>query len=362
MTRNNRPHRLVGPFVTNFPEAQSAHTSVPLSVLDLVPVSEGMTRSAAFDETRTLAAQVDRLGYERLWVAEHHGSTTFMASATSVILGDLAHHTSGIRLGSGGVMLPNHAPLMVAEYYGTLATLYGDRFDLGIGRAPGTDPMTAAALRRGNPDLNGFASDVVAIIDLLGDARSLPGGVRAIPGEETRVPVWILGSSTGGAQVAAALGLPYSFASHFAPQQIREALAVYRDGFDASVRTAQIEQPRVMAGVNVLIADTRAEAERRFTTSQQMRVHLRTGQLGPLLPPVDDLSTVLPEGALEFAGRPDGAATFVGTAEQVRDGLQGFVDDYELDEVIVTTYTYDPAHRRESYDALAQVWGLTARD
>ena len=223
-----------------------------------------MARSTAFDHTRTLAADVDRLGYKRLWVAEHHGSTTFMASASSVVLADLAHHTERIRLGSGGVMLPNHAPLMVAEYYGTLATLYGDRFDLGIGRAPGTDPMTAAALRRGEPDLNSFASDVVAIIDLLGEPRSLPGGVRAIPGEGTNVPVWMLGSSTGGAQVAAALGLPYSFASHFAPQQIREALQVYREHFQADVRTAQVDRPTVMAGANVVIADTQAEAERLF--------------------------------------------------------------------------------------------------
>lgn len=331
---------------------------IPLSVLELVPVSEGMARSTAFDHTRTLAADVDRLGYKRLWVAEHHGSTTFMASASSVVLADLAHHTERIRLGSGGVMLPNHAPLMVAEYYGTLATLYGDRFDLGIGRAPGTDPMTAAALRRGEPDLNSFASDVVAIIDLLGEPRSLPGGVRAIPGEGTNVPVWMLGSSTGGAQVAAALGLPYSFASHFAPQQIREALQVYREHFQADVRTAQVDRPTVMAGANVIIADTQAEAERLFTTSQQMRVHLRTGQLGPLLPPVDDLSTVIPEAALQFAGRPDERATFVGTAQTVHDRLSEFVEEHSLDEVIVTTYTFDPQHRRESYDALAQVWGL----
>ena len=331
---------------------------VPLSALELVPVSDGMTRTEAFEHTRALATDLDRLGYERLWVAEHHGSTTFMASATSVILADLAHHTQRIRLGSGGVMLPNHVPLMAAEYYGTLATLYGDRFDLGIGRAPGTDPMTAAALRRGNPDLAAFAGDVVAIIDLLDEPRSLPGGVRAIPGEGTRVPIWMLGSSTGGAQVAAALGLPYSFASHFAPQQMREALSVYREHFDASARTAQIDAPRVMAGVNVLIADTQAEAERLFTTAQQMRVHLRTGQLGPLLPPVDDLASVIPSGALEFAGRPDGAATFVGTAEMVRDRLAGFVAEHALDEVIVATYTFDPAHRRESYAALAETWGL----
>lgn len=318
-----------------------------------------MARSEAFEQSRLLATDLDRLGYHRLWVAEHHSSTTFMASATSVILADLAHHTQRIRLGSGGVMLPNHVPLMVAEYYGTLATLYGDRFDLGIGRAPGTDPMTAAALRRGNPDLNDFARDVVDIIDLLDTPRSLPGGVRAIPGEGTTVPIWMLGSSTGGAQVAAVLGLPYSFASHFAPQQIREALQVYRDGFDAEARTAQVSRPTVMAGATVLIADTQAEAERRFTTSQLMRVHLRTGQLGPLLPPVDDLASAVPAGALQFAGKPTGVATFVGTAEHVHDRMSQFVDEYQLDEVIVATYTHDPAHRRESYAALADVWSIT---
>ncbi|WP_244328265.1 LLM class flavin-dependent oxidoreductase [Yimella sp. cx-51] len=333
---------------------------IPLSALDLVPLSDGMSRPDAFEQSRILAGELDRSGYHRLWVAEHHGSTTFMASATSVILADLARHTERIRLGSGGVMLPNHAPLMVAEYYGTLATLYGDRFDLGIGRAPGTDPMTAAALRRGNPDLNTFATDVVDIIDLLGTPRSLPGGVRAIPGEGTNVPVWMLGSSTGGAQVAAALGLPYSFASHFAPQQINEALALYREHFDASARTAQVSRPTVMAGVNVLIADTHAEAERLFTTAQLMRVHLRTGTLGPLLPPVDDLASVIPSELLQFAGRPNGQASFVGTADDVVERLEGFVAHHELDELIVTTYTYDPVPRRESYAALAQAWGLDA--
>lgn len=327
---------------------------IPLSALELVPLSAGMERPEAFEQSRLLARDLDALGYHRLWVAEHHGSTTFMASATSLILADLAHHTERIRLGSGGVMLPNHVPLMVAEYYGTLATLYGDRFDLGIGRAPGTDPMTAAALRRGESDLNDFARDVLGIVDHLDGAAR----VRAIPGEGTNVPVWMLGSSTGGAQVAAVLGLPYSFASHFAPQQIREAIALYRERFDATARTAQVKRPTVMAGVNVLIADTQEEAEHLFTSSQLMRIRLRTGQLGPLEPPVDDLSSVVPEELLQFAGTPDGPATFVGTADKVVEGLQGFVDEHDLDEVIVTTYTYDPQVRRDSYARLAKAWGL----
>lgn len=330
---------------------------IPLSILDLIPVSAGMDRAEAFRQARLLAADADRLGYARLWVAEHHGSTTFMSSATSVVLADLAHHTEHIRLGSGGVMLPNHSPLMVAEYYGTLATLYGDRFDLGIGRAPGTDPLTAQALRRGNPDLNGFAQDVVQIIDHLAGRTQ----VRAIPGEGTDVPVWLLGSSTGGAQVAAVLGQPYSFASHFAPQQISEALALYRDRFDADARTASVDRPTTMAGVNVLIADTQAEAERLFTSAQLMRIKIRTGQLGPIDPPVDDLSSVVPEELVQFGGRPNGRATFVGTADRVQERMAEFVDKYDLDELVVTTYTHDPVHRRESYAALAQTWGLTPR-
>lgn len=324
--------------------------------MELVPLSAGMERPEAFANSRLLARDLDDLGYHRLWVAEHHGSTTFLSSATSLILADLAHHTQRIRLGSGGVMLPNHVPLMVAEHYGTLATLYGDRFDLGIGRAPGTDPMTAAALRRGESDLTDFARDVLGIIDHLDGSAP----VRAIPGEGTRVPVWMLGSSTGGAQVAALLGLPYSFASHFAPQQLREALALYRERFDGAARTAQVQRPTVMAGVNVLIADSQQEAEHLFTSAQLMRIRLRTGQLGPIEPPVEDLSTVVPPELMQFGGSPDGPATFVGTADRVAEGLQTFAAEHDLDEMIVTTYTHDPQVRRDSYARLAAVWGLEA--
>ena len=334
---------------------------VPLSILDLVPRSQGMSPTEAIEESVTLAQEADELGYHRLWVAEHHGSETFMASATSLLLGHLAGHTSRIRLGSGGVMLPNHSPLMVAEYYGTLATIHGDRFDLGLGRAPGTDPMTAAALARSSGHLPDFASEVAQLQTFLGDPPTLTGGrgqVRAIPGEGTHVPLWMLGSSTGGAQVAAALGLPFSFASHFAPDQLQEALLVYRDRFRADAETAQVTRPTTMAGVNVLIAPTQEEADHLFTTAQLMAIRIRSGQPAPLDPPVDDLADVVPTQLLPLA-QAHQAVRMVGTPDRVVTQLEEFVARHELDELIVTTYTFDPELRRRSYRLLAEAWGLT---
>lgn len=334
----------------------SAPHRIPLSVLDLAPRSQGMTPADALRASTELAREVDRLGYHRFWVAEHHGSEAFMASATAVLLGHVAEHTQRIRLGSGGVMLPNHAPLMVAEHYGTLATLHGDRIDLGIGRAPGTDPMTAAALQRGSGQLDTFAQDVLDLVGYLGEPRD-GARVRALPGEGTRVPIWMLGSSTGGAQVAAALGLPFSFASHFAPQQMREALAIYRDRFRADAPTAQVDRPTVMAGINVVAAPTQAEAEHLFTTAQLMAARIRTGQPAPLDPPVDDLASVLPHELVELTG---GLHTVraVGTPEQVAERLDAFAAEHDLDELIIATYTYDPAMRRRSFALLAEAWGM----
>lgn len=334
---------------------------VPLSVLDLVPVSHGMTDQEAFASSLDLARDADRLGFHRLWMAEHHGSDAFLSSATSLLLGRAAEHTSRIRLGSGGVMLPNHAPLMVAEYYGTLASIYGDRIDLGLGRAPGTDPMTAAALRRGTGELDTFARDVLDLVHYLGprEARpEKPGQVRALPGEGTEVPIWMLGSSTGGAQVAAALGLPFSFASHFSGPGMDTALRVYRERFTPDAPTAQVDRPTVMAGANVIVADTMAEAERLHTTSALMTVRLRTGQIAPLDPPVDKLADVLPPQLLDVAPDPHGFARFVGTPETVVAELEEFVAVHDLDEVITVTYTHDPAARRRSFELLADAWGL----
>lgn len=332
---------------------------VPLSVLDLAPRSQGMTPAVALRESTALAREADRLGYHRFWMAEHHGSEAFMSSATAVLLGHVAEHTQGIRLGSGGVMLPNHSPLMVAEYYGTLATLHGDRFDLGLGRAPGTDPMTAAALQRGSGSLDTFAQDVLDIVGYLGDPQ--PGRrVRALPGEGTKVPIWMLGSSTGGAQVAAALGLPFSFASHFAPQQMHEAIELYRTRFRTDAPTAQIDRATVMAGVNVLVAPTREDAQHLFTTAQLMAARIRTGQPGPLDPPVEDLANVLSPAALAVI-RDHQAVRAVGDPDHVVRRLEEFVAGLDLDELIVTTYTFDPAMRRRSFDLLARAWGMTPR-
>jgi luciferase family oxidoreductase group 1 len=335
---------------------QPASHRIPLSVLDLAPRSQGMTAPEALAASRQLAQDADRLGYHRYWMAEHHGTPTFLSSATSLLLGHLAEHTQRIRLGSGGVMLPNHSPLMVAEYYGTLATLYGDRFDLGLGRAPGTDPMTAAALARGSGSLDTFAQDVADLAGYLGDPRE-GARVRALPGEGTHVPLWMLGSSTGGAQVAGALGLPFAFASHFAPQQIREAIATYRDRFRADAPTAQVQRPTVMAGINVLAAPSTLEARHLFTTQQLMGVRIRTGQPALLDPPVDDLAAVLPEQLLELT-RGNEAVQAVGTPEEVVAHLERFVATYDVDELIVTTYTHDPAMRRRSYEMLAEAWAL----
>ena len=329
---------------------------IPLSVLDLVPRSQGMTPTEAIEESVRLAQEADELGYARYWMAEHHGSETFMSSATSLLLGHMAHHTERIRLGAGGVMLPNHSPLMVAEYYGTLATIHGDRFDLGLGRAPGTDPMTAAALSRSSGHLPDFAAEVAALRGFLGMRQ--PGSrVRALPGEGTRVPLWMLGSSTGGAQVAAALGLPFSFASHFAPDHLREALMVYRDRFNADAETAQVDRPTTMAGVNVLVAPTQEEADHLFTTAQLMAIRIRSGQPAPLDPPVESLAEVVPPELLPLA-QAHQAARAVGTPEVVVGRLEEFAAAHELDELIVTTYAFDPELRRRSYRLLAEAWGL----
>lgn len=346
--------------------------TVPLSVLDLAPTSTGRTRKQALDDSLRLAQTVEQAGYNRYWMAEHHGSATFMSSATALLLGRAAEHTSTIRVGSGGVMLPNHAPLMVAEYYGTLATIHGDRVDLGLGRAPGTDPVTAAELRRGGSDLNDFAADVLKLTnffsgsDSVGVDEGVSGAqasvlglsvspsrfhrtVRAIPGEGTNVPLWMLGSSTGGAQVAAELGLPFSFASHFAPQQMSAALQTYRSRFKADADTAQVEKPTVMAGVNIMVAETEREAQYQATTHKNMQEQLRFGAAGPLQEPTWDM--------VETWSNPGIDPThIIGTPDTVAQKINEFVDAFSLDEVIVSCYAFDPAVREKALTDLAKEW------
>ena len=345
--------------------SRSGSNRVPLSVLELAPVSAGSDGAQALRDATALAKTAERCGYHRFWVAEHHGTEMFMSSATSIILAHLASHTERIRLGSGGVMLPNHAPLMVAEYYGTLATLYGDRIDLGLGRAPGTDPITAHALRRGTGELDTFAQDVTMLAALLGDPKTGPYAgrlqVRALPGEGTKVPLWMLGSSLGGASVAAHLGLPFAFASHFAPREMVPALAAYREHFNAGAPTAQVDRPTVMAGVNVVCAPDDAEADLLSTTSRMMTERIMTGRLGPLDPPdparVKGIGGPI-EPVLERNGLPK--ATAIGSPQRVVTQLEAFVNHHDLDELIVTTYTWDPALRRRSYELLADAWGQPA--
>lgn len=346
----------------------------PLSILDLAPTSTGRTRKDALDDSLRLAQVAEQAGYQRYWMAEHHGSATFMSSATALLLGRAAEHTSSIRVGSGGVMLPNHAPLMVAEYYGTLATLYPGRIDLGLGRAPGTDPVTAAELRRGGADLNDFAVDVLklqrffsgsdevgvdpgvsgaqaSVLGMSVKPHQLHRTVRAIPGEGTHVPLWMLGSSTGGAQVAAELGLPFSFASHFAPTQISAALQVYRSRFKADAETAQVDRPVVMAGVNVMVADTEKEAQYQATTHKKLQSQLRFGSTGPLQAPSWD--------KVETWSNPGIDPThIVGTPAMVAEKIGQFVEAFSLDEVIVTCYAFDPAVREKALVSLADEWGV----
>lgn len=344
---------------------------VPLSILDLSPVSAGLGRKAALDDSLRLAQLAEEKGYLRYWMAEHHGSEMFMASATSLLLARAAQHTSTIRLGAGGVMLPNHSPLMVAEYYGTLATIYGDRFDLGLGRAPGTDPVTASALRRGSAQLNDVTTDVsqlvryfspapmekpglsgaeAATLGISASPAMLRSRVRAIPGEGTEIPLWMLGSSLGGAQIAATLGLPYSFASHFAPKFLRNAVSTYRSNFNPEAETAQVEKPLVMAGVNVLVAPTREEANLLYTSYTQWKMGLSRGVNNPMAKPDERLIQDIP---IEHAD----ATQMVGTPDEVAERMDQFVQENRIDELIITSYAWDPELRRRSYALLADAWG-----
>ena len=311
-----------------------------LSVLDLAPVPQGSTPADALHNALSLARHVERLGYQRYWLAEHHNMVGIASAATAVTVGYVAAGTSSIRVGAGGVMLPNHAPLVVAEQFGTLATLYPDRIDLGLGRVPGSDGITQRALRRDPAAADTFPEDVAELQALLGPVQ--PGQrVQAVPGGGTNVPLWILGSSLYGAQVAAHFGLPYAFASHFAPAALEQALQVYRARFRPS---AQLSQPHAMVSVNVVAADTDAEARRLFTSTQQAFTNMIRGTRGRLPPPIDDIevSDML-------------ACSFVGSAETVRHGLAGLLDRTGADELLVAAAIHDHAARLHSYDILAQV-------
>ena len=325
---------------------------VPLSVLDLAPVPEGADTGRALRNSLELAQAAERLGYRRFWMAEHHSMPGIASAATSVALAFIGAGTSKIRIGAGGVMLPNHAPLVIAEQFGTLESLFPGRVDLGLGRAPGTDRAAAFALRRNlASDENQFPNDVV---ELMGYFETQEGrAVRSVPGEGLSIPVWILGSSLFGAQLAAMLGLPYAFASHFAPGQMTEAIRVYRDRFQPSAR---LDRPYVMLGFNAFAAETADEAELLATSVQQAFVNLRTGNPGKLPPPVPGYADTLPPQARAMLDQVL-TCSAVGDGATVRQRIEAFVERTGADELMITSQIFDQEARLRSYEIVAEAMG-----
>jgi len=325
----------------------------PLSILDLVPVVEGSSPREALQRSQELIQDAERLGYTRYWVAEHHNMVGIASAATSVVIGHLASATSKIRVGAGGIMLPNHSPLQIAEQFGTLEALYPGRIDLGLGRAPGTDPIATLAMRKDPRASDRFPEDVQELQELFKPAK--PGQkIQAVPGAGLRVPLWILGSSLFGSQLAAFLGLPYAFASHFAPAALFEALKLYREKFEPS---EQAEKPYAMVGVNVIATETDEEGRRLLTTLQQAFANLVRGARGLMQPPLDDIETYWsPAEKVAAAGMLKHC--FVGSPNTIRAGLEQFVEQTKADEVMVVTTVFDHAARRRSLEILADVWKL----
>lgn len=324
---------------------------IPFSILDLAPIRQGGTAAQSFAETRDLAQWAESLGYRRYWLAEHHNMTGIASAATSVLIGHVAGATSRIRVGAGGVMLPNHAPLVIAEQFGTLASLYPDRIDLGLGRAPGTDQRTAHALRRNlTGDVDGFPDDVNELIGYFAPAR--PGqAVQAVPGAGLDVAVWILGSSLYGAQLAAMMGLPYSFASHFAPAQLDAALSTYRRLFRASAR---LDKSRAMVAANVILADDGDEARLAATSQQQQFVQLIRNQPGQLPPPRADMESFWSPAERAHVEKTL-SVSFVGSPAEVEPQLRAFIQSTGADELIVNCHVHDHRVRRRSLELLAQL-------
>ena len=323
---------------------------VPLSVLDLSPIVEGGDAAQALRHTLDLARHAERWGYHRYWLAEHHNMPGIASAATSVVIGHVAGGTTTIRVGAGGIMLPNHSPLAIAEQFGTLESLYPGRIDLGLGRAPGSDGLTARAMRRNSlvEEAEAFPRDV---LELIAYFREPGGPVHAVPGAGLHVPIWILGSSTFGAQLAAALGLPYSFASHFAPGQMMQAIALYRARFQPS---DQLARPYVMLGFNVFAADSDGEARLLFTSLQQAFLNLRRGQPGRLPPPSPGFEDQLAPAERAMIAQAL-SSTAVGGPEAVRTGLESFVGRTGADELIITSQIFDHTARLRSYQITAEI-------
>ena len=321
-----------------------------LSILDLSPIPEGHDARTALMNSLDLARHAERLGYQRYWVAEHHNMPGIASAATSVVIGHIAGGTKTIRVGAGGVMLPNHAPLVIAEQFGTLASLYPDRIDLGVGRAPGSDQLTARALRRNlEGEVDAFPQDVMELIGYFAPA-SPSQRILAVPGVGTNVPVWILGSSTYGAQLAAAFGLPYAFASHFAPDQMGEAIDIYRQRFRPS---AYLAKPHLMLGLGAFAATTDAEAEFLFSSQMQAFANLRRGRPGPLPRPVEKIEEHLSPAELAMVEHSL-ACRIVGSPETIRRGLERFIQQTGADELMVTGAIHDHQARLRSFEIVAE--------
>ncbi len=324
---------------------------ISFSVLDLSPILQGSNATQSFRNTLDLAQHAERFGFNRYWVAEHHGIPGIASAATSVLIGHIAAGTSTIRVGAGGIMLPNHSPLVIAEQFGTLEALFPGRIDLGLGRAPGSDQVTARALRRNlSADENQFPRDVLELMAYFAPAQE-GQAVRAVPGEGLNIPIWILGSSLFGATLAAALGLRFAFASHFAPAQMEQAIEIYRTQFRPS---EQLQKPYVMLGFNIFAADTDAEAQLLATSMQQSFTNLRRGRPTQLPPPVADyVSTLAPHEKAQLEEILSCSA--IGSADTVRKGLTDFIARTGADELMITCQIFDHKARVHSYEIVAAV-------
>ena len=324
---------------------------IPFSILDLSPIPRGATAADALRNTLALAQRAESLGYRRYWLAEHHNMPGIASAATAIVIGFVAGGTRTIRVGAGGIMLPNHSPLVVAEQFGTLASLYPGRIDLGLGRAPGTDMLTARALRRDVEDsAEQFPQDVQELQGYFAPPEPRQR-IRAVPGAGLEVPIWLLGSSLFGAQLAAMLGLPFAFASHFAPDLMMEALDLYRSRFEPS---RHLDRPYAMLGANVLAGDSDAQARRQFTSQQQSFINLRRGTPGQVPPPIDDIDSYWSAAERAMVERSL-AVSFVGSADTVESGLESFIGVMRPDELMITAHIHDQSARLRSIELIAGV-------
>ena len=325
--------------------------NIPVSVLNLAPIRVGQEAKEAIDAMVDLAQATEKMGYIRYWIAEHHNTPTLVSSATSILIKHTLEHTEHIRVGSGGVMLPNHSPLVVAEQFGTMATIYPDRLDLGLGRAPGTDMMTASALRRSQKDsVYTFPNDVQALLTYFGPEED-QSYVKAYPGVGTNIPIYILGSSTDSAYLAAKLGLPYVFASHFAPTHMEEAISIYRSKFQPS---QYLDSPYMIVCVNVIAAESDEEAKIESTTMQQFFLNVVRGTSSKLSPPVESMDHIWSPHEKQMASSMS-SVTLLGSKDSIREQLSRFQEKYNVDEMMAVSYIFDPEKQKRSYEILKEV-------